>query len=417
MTKTLRSVFAVAIAIGAAAPIAQGADYGVKMSDQVGLSLAGSIHLCNNAETNSGSIEVTAFLPTNQVGQIVYDLEFIPKPNSVSTDRWGQQIATWRVKRLDPGEHRFFIWVARLASFDVRFDLERLRKGDLLLPRRIRDDYIWGNNLHAGFTDSYFDRYQNLTAYVRRSAPQMLSGLPFDTAAGCPASPEAEAAFLTRLACANDIPCRTVGAYFRAVGADFSIDEHGTAWNEIYFPQSGWVPTTVSDPRRAGHKPNNTIVVKAAGYDPDDASGLWGAVSGAGHLDSLTRRGYSARARDLQEKGDLVQLFNALARENDPDKIARMLMVQGQTGDSMVIPLVEPYLYHKQPAVVQAAAAAIGSIRHGMGALVLIDAIGQLPEADPVLIKHAESLTGVSFGANKSAWRSWIRANLHITPK
>jgi len=416
MTRTSRLALALTIAAMGGPAAARSAELGVTMTGQTRFVLVGSVHLCNTGKAPAENIEATAFLPRNLVGQIVYRLDFLPRPTALRKDAWDQQIATWRVERLEPGEHRFFLWIARAASFDVKFDIESLRKGDLLIPRHIRAKYLWSGEVDAILAGSYFDRCQELAAYVRRTASQELSGLPFDTALAHAAHPGAEAALLTRLAYANDIPCRTIGAYVRAVGSDFSIDQRGAAWNEIYFPQSGWVPLAVSDPRRFGHKGNNAVVVKTAGYDPDDNSGLWGAVSGAGRCVTVRRRGYSAAMRDPQEKDDMVKLFESLLKETDPEKIARILLIEGQSGDSMAIPLIEPYLYHREPVVVESAAAAIGATRQGLGALLLIDALGSLPQADAALIKHAESLTGVNFGSDTTAWRTWIHTNLQMPP-
>ena len=367
------------------------------------------------------------FVPGNQVGQKIFGLEFIPKPAAVEDDRWTQQCARWRVPRLEPGAHFFALWAARGACSEVRFQLDPLRRSGFTIPLSIRSAYLWGDPPEADAVRSYIDRAQDLAAYVRATLSQERSGLPFYQAIARPEAPRLLAAQLTRLCHANGIPCRTVSGYARTSGGEFTIDTAGRTWNEVYFAQSGWVPMVVSDPLELGKRHNDCMVVRTSGYAPAAvtpaasvsapgavganlvfAHGFWGEVRGGNDALRVTHRGYVSQTRRFQQESDVIALFCALRDAGDAGKLAADI-AQAAGGGSLAIGMLEPYLYHPDLKVVEAAAAAFGSIRQSRSLPVLVDAMGRSPEADKLLAAQADLLAGRTIGPDPAAWREYVK--------
>ena len=396
--------------IGAVGSPAVAASFGFDTFDEQAFTLIGSVHVHNAGKAPVDGIEIQAYLPRNQVGQTIFGLDFIPKPAAVDEDRWVQKSARWRIPRLEPGQHVFALWIARAACAEVKFDLEPLRRGGFTTPLSVRSTYLPGDQPALDTARTYFDRVQDLAAYVRKTLSQDRSGLPFPQAIARPESPRLLAEELTRLCHANAIPCRTIGGYARTSGSDFSIDTTGGWWNEIYFAQSGWVPVPVADPRELGRRHNDCIVVKNAGHDPAASDEYWGSVRGAGGRalgDGLRviHRGYFSQSRRPQPEADLVAAFQ---KAGDAAQIVAVVSQQGPAAGSLAIGLLEPYLYHPDPKVVAFAAAAVGGTRQAQAAIMLIDAMGRSPEADKLLAAQAESLTGRTF-TNPKDWHDWAK--------
>ncbi|NQT19442.1 MAG: transglutaminase domain-containing protein [Planctomycetes bacterium] len=413
-TQSLVAGMLCAAAVMLAPAVCPAADFGFEMGDKQEVALVCSLHVYNVGSEPARNVRIYANLPRNMIGQTILSLDFIPQPQSVKMDRWTQDVARWRVAQLNPGEHFFALWVARGTLSEVTYDLPRLRKGGLPIPLPIRLLYQWSSDRPAA--ESYFEQSRLLADYVRKTASQEASGLPFYRAITRPESTFAYARAMTKLCFTNDIPCRTVGAYVRAVGSDFSIDPTGSAWNEIYFPQSGWVPASVTDPRGFGRKPNNCVVVQTIGRTGAQAVELWGRIAGGNAHIRVAHRGCFSNTRDRNQHRELIKVFQSLRKTTQTADIGRMLLFQARAGDSLALALIEPYLYHVNLAVVEIAAAAIADVRQSQAALMLVDAMGPSADADKILIKHAEALTKRNFGRDKEAWRTWIRRNVFATP-
>jgi|GEM_PF-2646338 len=413
--------------LAAPAMAAGPADLGFEVADEQGMSVVASVHLHNAGTAPIDGVEVRMFAPCNQVGQKVFSLEFVPKPGAVEGDRWTQQCARWRVPRLVAGAHFFALWAARGACSEVRFQLDPLRRSGSTIPLSIRSAYLWSDPpSEADAGRSYIDRALDLAGYVRATLSQERSGLPFYQAIARPEAPRLLADQLTRLCHANGIPCRTVSGYARASGSEFTIDTAGRTWNEVYFAQSGWVPMAVSDPLELGKRHNDCMVVRTSGYDPGGsapaagsapapvganlvfAHGFWGEVRGGNDSLRITHRGYVSQTRRFQQDSDLIALFAALRDVADAGKLAGNLP-QAAAGGNLAIGLLEPYLYHPDLKVVEAAAMAFGSIRQSRALPVLVDAMGRSPEADKLLAAQAELLTGRTLGADPAAWREYVK--------
>jgi len=415
MTTGIRAILIIIMLVAVSAltaPPACGAaaDFGFETSDQKAISLVGSIHLHNAGSAPAEDIEIKAYLPRNLIGQTIFALDFIPRPHRIEADPWTQKIATWKVSVLAPGEHVFVMWIARAASSEVKYDVQRLRRGNLPIPVPIRSLYLWGET--DGTAEPCLSLSRRLAQYVRKTASQELSGLPFDLAIPRPEDTFAYAEMMTRLCHANGIPCRTVGAYVRTVGADFSVDLHGAAWNEVYFPQSGWVPMSVTDRWEFGRKHNNYVVVKTIGHTGESGEEFWGSTGGGGGNVRAVDRGYFSTTRDFQQESEMIKLFQSLRKADQPAQISGALLLQGKSGEPLALGLLEPYLYHADAEVAESAATAVGSVRQNQAALMLVDAMGRSPETDTTLMKQAESLTGRNFGTDKEAWRDWILRNI-----
>lgn len=408
------SVLSAAALLCATAAAAFAADFGFETGDPQELSLVCSIHVYNVGTKPARNIEIHANLPRNRVGQTILALKFLPQPQSMATDYWTQKVAKWKVPRLKPGEHFFAFWVARGTSVEVTYDLQRLRKGGLPIPVPIRSLYQWSSDHSAD--ESYFEQSRSIAEYVRKTISQQLSGLPFYQAIPRPESTFTHARAMTKLCYANDIPCRTVGGYVKAAGSDFSIDPTGTAWNQVYFPQSGWVPVSVTDPRGFGRKRGNCIVLQTVGRTDGEPAEPWGRVVGGGPYIRAAHRACFSSKRDPQREDELIDLFQKLNKERQPALISRALLLQARTGDSLALGLIEPYLYYGDMTVVESAGAAIADVRQSQAALMLVDAMGRSARADKILIKYAEDLTKQNFGSDKEAWRTWIRRNVFTTP-
>jgi len=424
----LLTLLTMAVGLAVQGRIGNAADLGFDAGEEQGLSVVASVHLHNAGTAPIDGIEVRMFVPGNQVGQQVFSTEFIPKPAAVEDDRWTQQCARWRVPRLEPGAHFFALWIARGACSEIKFQLDPLRRSGYTIPLSIRSTYFWGEPAEADAARSYIDRALDLAAYVRATLSQERSGLPFYQAIACPETPRLLAAQLTRLCHANGIPCRTVSGYARASGSEFSIDTAGRTWNEVYFAQAGWVPLLVSDPLELGKRHNDCMVVRTSGYDPAAdgpapaagsappavganlvfAHGFWGEVRGGNDNLRIVHRGYVSQTRRFQQDGDLIALFRTLRETSDPARLTAGIS-QATAGGNPAIGLLEPYLYHPDPKVVDAAAAALGSIRQSRALPVLVDAMGRSPETDKLLAAQAELLTGRTIGPDPAAWREYVK--------
>lgn len=399
-TKALLLVLALSGAAAAAAEL------GFETSKPQPLALTGSVHLHNTGTAPTGEIEIVMYLPRNLAGQKVFNLDFLPAPAGIEEDRWLQKLARWKVS-LQPGGHFFAMWVARAAAADVRFDLDRLRKAALPVPLPVRSLYVWESGDVENRQPS-IERALGLAAYVRRTVSQDISGLPFPQAIPRHETPLVLANAMTAICHANDLPCRTVAAYVAGT-SEFSIDTAGTAWNEIYFPQSGWVPMLVADAQEFGRRRAERIAVRTSGHETGGHPQFWGYVSGAGDDVRVVHRGYFSRARNARSESETIVLFQSLAQQVDSSQAATRLA--GQTG-SLAIGLLEPYLYRGDARLAETAAALIGSSRQKHAVVILVDAMGQTPEIDKSLAAQAEALTGQAFGARRDEWLAWIRKEL-----
>jgi len=395
-------------AVLAASRAGNAADLGFDAGEEQGLSVVASVHLHNAGTAPIDGIEVRMFVPGNQVGQQVFSTECIPKPAAVEDDRWTQRCARWRVPRLEPGAHFFALWIARGACSEIKFQLDPLRRSGFTIPLSIRSTYLWGEPAEADAARSYIDRALDLAAYVRATLSQERSGLPFYQAIACPETPRLLAAQLTRLCHANGIPCRTVSGYARASGSEFTIDTAGRTWNEVYFAQAGWVPMLVSDPLELGKRHNDCMVVRTGGHDPAVNGQFWGEVRGGNDTLRIVHRGYVSQTRRFQQDGDLIALFRTLRETSDPARLTAGIS-QAAAGGNPAIGLLEPYLYHPDLKVADAAAAALCSIRQSRALPVLVDAMGRSPEADKLLAAQAELLTGRTIGPDPAAWREYVK--------
>lgn len=410
--------FAIVIAAALAAA-ARGADFGFTSGDQQSFSLIGSLHLHNAGAAPALNIEVEMLLPRNHIGQKIFGIDLLPEPLRVEDDRWMQKAARWKIDRLEPGAHCFILWIARAASSDISFDLERLRKGDFPVPLPIRSLYLRGETEGLRVGTGHLDRVLGLAGYVRKSLPQEQGPQPFPQAIAGPAGTGDLARAMTELCHANTIPCRTVGAYAKAASGDFCVDLEGRSWNEIYFPQSGWAPLDVSGAWPPGRKPNDVVIVQTVGHGgepPAPGREFWGAVTGAGPGVRVTRRAYFSRTRDFQQESELIALFHSLRNAEGEGQLAALLALQAASGNSIVLGLVEPYLYHADMNIVRSVASVIGALRQGQAAMLLVDAMGRTPEADALLAAQLELLTGQAFGADRASWRSWVRRHLAAAP-
>jgi len=395
-------LFALSTALSTAA---SAADFGFEMSNRATFTLIASVRVKNADNIRADDVVVEMFLPQNLVGQSIYSLDYLPEPAEVNVDRWGSRLGRWKLPPLEPGETAFVTFVARAASSEVKFDTDRLRRGNYPLPQLIRMLYQWDAAVH-GDQQAYAEQALLLAGYVRHTVSQELSSLPFPQAIPAPESSLTLATTMTKLAHANDIPCRTVGGYAGGGSAAFVVDCTGRAWNEIYFPQSGWMPMIVSEPRDFGRKKNDCFIVRMAGNSTEEFGEFWGSVNSKAMVD-VRHRAYFSRPRRTQQDRELIEMFKNISKLSEQEMVEKFAAFG--PGSSLALGLLEPYLYHSNADIATAAAGAVRSIGQSSAVVMIVDAMSGSPETDAPLAAAAEALTGQELGANCDAWRTYVR--------
>jgi len=252
--------------------------------------------IINSGPGDIGEVDVYFAIPKDLPSQrLLKEIEFIPQPNDILRDKYGQKVAYYKLKDIYPMEHHSIkaMIEAELSSVNY-FILPSKVKSLKEIPRDIKRDYLNDNErfrirdpfLQKSLKEAIGDE-DNPYWIARKVLNYVADKIEYERIGGWDIAPEvlkrgkgscSEYAYVyISMMRAAGIPARFVGSVVER-GDRASLDRVFHRWVEIYLPGYEWVPV---DPgvahsphlrRRAlaiGHRSNNYLITTIGGGDSE----------------------------------------------------------------------------------------------------------------------------------------------------
>ncbi len=252
--------------------------------------------MVNPGPGNVGDVEVYIAIPKNLPNQrLLKEPEFTPKPDDILTDRYGQKVAYYQLKDIQPMEHHTAkaIIEAELSSVNYFIMPERV-KSSKEIPKEIKKTYLRDSErfrikdpfIQKAVKEAIGDE-RNPYWIARKVLNYVADKIDYERIRGWDVAPEvlkrgkgscSEYAYVyISMMRAAGVPARYVGSVVER-GDRASIDGVFHRWIEIYLPGYGWVAVDpgVADspyPRRKalaiGHRSNRYLITTIGGGDSE----------------------------------------------------------------------------------------------------------------------------------------------------
>ncbi len=252
--------------------------------------------IINSGPGDIGEVDVYFAIPKDLPSQrLLKEIEFIPQPNGILRDKYGQKVAYYKLKDIYPMEHHSIkaMIEAELSSVNY-FILPSKVKSLKEIPRDIKRDYLSDNErfrirdpfLQKSLKEAIGDE-DNPYWIARKVLNYVADKIEYERIGGWDIAPEvlkrgkgscSEYAYVyISMMRAAGIPARFVGSVVER-GDRASLDRVFHRWTEIYLPGYGWIPVDpgVADsphPRRkalaVGHRPYGYLITTIGGGDSE----------------------------------------------------------------------------------------------------------------------------------------------------
>ncbi len=221
-------------------------------------------HQCTNfGPGNVNAAQVHLAIPVNRDNQTINSIKYIPEPDKIMTDQWGQQTAYFAYSNLKAGEKktvqmttdaiiyasRYFIYPDEIGSLkDIPKDISSLYLIDDV-KYQVNSDIIQAALKEAigDETNPYWivrDIYHYLMKHMYYEMVGGWNTAPTVLERGNGSCSEYTFVFISMCRAAG-IPARYVGSV--VVRGDISaMDDVFHRWVEVYLPNYGWIPVDPS---------------------------------------------------------------------------------------------------------------------------------------------------------------------------
>ncbi|MFZ5515274.1 MAG: transglutaminase domain-containing protein [Candidatus Zhuqueibacterota bacterium] len=244
--------------------------YRIKIDDPVFLTklspkkqrLENTIDFRNYGPGTVISADVYLAIPENRDNQqLSRPVTFVPEPEKILTDQWGQKVAYFNVKNLKSGEFFRATMTIDATIWAAEYFIDPVKVGALeSVPVEILKTYLADGkklNVHEPFIQNLAKKIvgdeQNPYWMARKIFNYLIENLTYNlkpvggwnTATtvlkrGTASCSEYSFSFIA-LCRAAGLPARYVGAVSQR-GDDASLDEVYHRWCEVYLPNYGWIP-------------------------------------------------------------------------------------------------------------------------------------------------------------------------------
>jgi len=243
-----------------------------------------------------GDVDVYLAIPGDLPNQrLLKEPEFTPKPDDILTDQYGQKVACYQLKDIQPMEHHTAkaIIEAELSSVNYFIMPERV-KSSKEIPKEIKKTYLRDSErfrikdpfIQKAVKEAIGDE-RNPYWIARKVLNYVADKIDYERIRGWDVAPEvlkrgkgscSEYAYVyISMMRAAGVPARYVGSVVER-GDRASLDGVFHRWIEIFLPGYGWVPVDpgVADspyPRRKalaiGHRSNRYLITTIGGGDSE----------------------------------------------------------------------------------------------------------------------------------------------------
>jgi len=199
------------------------------------------------------------FIPQDEPRQKIEALQFIPKPDSIGTDKYGRKVARWHIRRIPAGGHVAVRWAALVTTYDMKAQIHtQLRSRRVKITDELRELYLVDKSLYnlqsatirniadeiVSANHTPYKRVRAICAYLKEHLAYELVDV-WDTAAktlprGTGSCSEYAFAFIA-LCRAAGVPARYVGATKCPSAAGSRFDTTNHRWPEAFLEGYGWV--------------------------------------------------------------------------------------------------------------------------------------------------------------------------------
>ncbi len=208
------------------------------------------------------SLDVYLALPENRDNQeLLAPATFDPQPDEILTDKWGQQVAHFKIKNLAGGKFFRATMTIHAKIWNIEYFIDPDRVGNLeAIPQTITEKYLVdGTKLLItdpaiqNLAQKIVAREKNPYWIARKIFNYLIDNLSYNlkpvggwnTAPtvlnrGTASCSEYSFSFIA-LCRAAGLPARYVGAVSLR-GDDASFDDVFHRWCEVYLPNYGWIP-------------------------------------------------------------------------------------------------------------------------------------------------------------------------------
>ncbi len=252
--------------------------------------------LVNFGPDEVGVVDIYIAIPRNLPNQrLLKEIEFIPVPNDILIDQYGQKVAYYQIKDIYTMEHHSIKEVIEVELSSVNyFILPSKVKSLKEIPKDIRSAYLQDNE-RFGIKDPYIQtslkeaigNEKNPYWIARKVLNYVADKIDYERIGGWDITPEVlkrgkgscseyAYAYISMMRAAG-VPARYVGSVVQR-GDRSSIDRIFHRWVEVYLPGYGWIPVDPSAadsplPRRKalaiGHRPYGYLITTIGGGDSE----------------------------------------------------------------------------------------------------------------------------------------------------
>ncbi len=211
------------------------------------------------------TLDAYVAIPQDRNSQELLDaVRFVPEPTAIIADKWGQEVAYYRLDDLGPTDIATVTMYASARLYQIQYYIFPDRVGTLEeVPADIRDRYLADDAkfdlqnpvIQEAVQAAVGDR-TNVYWIARRIYNYVLSRVEYELSGGWNVAPAvlergtgscSEYSFVYIAMCrAAGVPARYAGSVVIR-GDDASWDDVFHRWVEVYLPGYGWVPV---DPSR-----------------------------------------------------------------------------------------------------------------------------------------------------------------------
>ena len=252
--------------------------------------------IANSGPGNIGDVKVYIAIPRDLPNQhLLKEPEFIPEPDKILADQYGQKVAYYHFQDIQPMQNKIVKEVidAQLSSVNYFILPERVKNLNDI-PKEIRKTYLKDSEkfrIKDPFirkaVQNAIGKEKNPYWIARKVLKYVADKIDYELKGGWDIAPEvlkrgkgscSEYAFVyISLMRAAGVPTRYVGSVSER-GDRASIDPVFHRWIEVYLPGYGWVPVDpgVADspePRRKalaiGHRPKSYLITTIGGGDSE----------------------------------------------------------------------------------------------------------------------------------------------------
>jgi DNA-binding beta-propeller fold protein YncE len=210
------------------------------------------------------TLDVYLAIPENLNNQeLLEPVEFVPQPNDILTDRWGQKVAHFQFKDLGPTHFSTVSMKAKAKLYQTRYFVFPEKVGKLEdIPKSIKEKYLVDDTKYS-INDPIIQNAvkkavgdeKNPYWIARKIFSYVIDNMEYERSGGWNIAPTvlargngscSEYSFVYIAMCrAAGLPAGYVGSV-AIRGDDASWDDVFHRWVEVYLPNYGWIPVDPS---------------------------------------------------------------------------------------------------------------------------------------------------------------------------